>query len=1371
MATLVSPGVSVTLENESFYATAGVGTVPLIVIATAEDKFQPGSSTALASGTIKSEAGKLRLITSQRDALQTYGIPNFYSVSGTPQFDNELNELGLFALYNYLGIANSAYVLRADVDLNQLAPTSVEPVGLPNNGDYWLDLGQTTYGLFTSNGDSNSAYSWKSKSPIVISDKEYLERIVQGNIQNPAPLPSAIQELITQNGILSINNVNIPLVSGDTLTTVVNKINNSRELRSLGISATTFVRVQKFTSSGLLLNGMIYGDVYNLRIKSVDSDVDIVLSGTTPSILTNLGFSNTLPVNVVVPIDSIGEEGDFAVDTYTTSEIDAVSGSHEIKIWQKISLVTTTGTKGWWFNVGSTDETFPGWGWREANPRVITGTVPNPIFTLGESANISVGTQEVNISADNDLTLAGFVSNINSQFNTVGINAIARRKAVGLNSYLEIVNFDSSDIWIHDNSSINGIAKPLGNAGISTSTEFFGSIQGTTSNPSFTAPSMFVNGVSVTNSGNGYVVGDEVTVEGGSPSANLKVETVTVVNTSVVNGGTGYNVRDTLTLTGNGFLSPIILRVDSIGNNGTITGVSIIQKGQYNNISIAPPTANVSINVTSGSGINATFNLYWGASTLNIVDSGTYSIFPASPYTDLTESPSISAGCSFNLQKGFTSADSFTINLGSNVTRTVYVTGTTIDSVVSSINETWPEFTNIGRPVASKITVGSNNYLKITNPNGTRFVLNDVSGTPLKKSGIPVGYRFGKQLIYKGYSPSLQVPKSPAELAVDNVWINTTAQNRGLKFVLKQYRNGVWTPLNIVPNTGNIPVYSSTAIADNAFGSLKATGSVFVQYNSNNKTPAEASFVIKRWDGTAWLPMIYTASSLPPTGRIEDGTYWYNTDLMTDIMVSDGQNWIGYRNMYPGTDPNGPILDASEPLEQSNGSPLADYDIWIDTSDTLNYPRIYRYQSSTSSWILIDKTDQSSSAGIIFKDARPNANGTRTGSMIPSAMVLSNYVDEDAPDARLYPDGLLLFNTRYSTNNIKVWRKNYFNVENYPNVSWRDRWVTLSGNDPTGIPYMGNQAQRNVIVRALKEAIESNQEIRAEQSTFNLIACPGYIETFADMVKLNTDKKETAFVIVDPPARLDPSSISIQHWATNYNGAPLDGPDGLITRHRYAGMYYPWALATNLDGNTVFVPPSVVALRTYAYNDQVAYPWFAPAGFNRGLVTGVSSVGYLTSDNTFQFLQLNQGQRDILYLNSINPIAFIPNRGLVVYGQKTLAQIPSAPDRINVARLINYLNYQLDLLAKPYLFEPNDELTRQSVTTAFNSFMGGLVGQRALYDFAVVCDGTNNTPARIDRNELWIDIAIKPEKAIEFIYIPIRLLNTGDPLPGSIRAA
>jgi hypothetical protein len=555
-------------------------------------------------------------------------------------------------------------------------------------------------------------------------------------------------------------------------------------------------------------------------------------------------------------------------------------------------------------------------------------------------------------------------------------------------------------------------------------------------------------------------------------------------------------------------------------------------------------------------------------------------------------------------------------------------------------------------------------------------------------------------------------------------------------------------------------MYASTTDADSGFGSLKQVGSVFVQYNADGTSPAEATHVIKQWDGSAWNDLEYTPSASAPAGAPEDGTLWYNTQLRADIMVNDGTQWLGYRNMYPATDPNGPILSSTQPTTQSTLAPLVDYDIWIDTNVT-PYPAIYRYDLLTADWVLVDNTDQTTSSGILFADARPNDDGQENGSTLESDMVLSNYVDPDVPDALLYPAGMMLFNTRYSTNNVKVFRVDYLSTG-----TWRDRWVTYSGNQPDGAPYMGSAAQRAVIVRALQGAIASNEAARAEQTVFNLIATPGYVECLDEMITLNVDKKEVAFIVADTPATLDPTGTAFVNWANNTANAAGNGPQGLVSSTPYAAVYYPWGLGTNLDGAEVMVPPSMMALRTIAYSDQVSFPWFAPAGFNRGLVTGVTSVGYLTSENEFAPITLNQGQRDVLYTNKINPIAYIVGRGLVVYGQKTLNPGTTALDRINVARLINYLKYNLDNIAKPFLFEPNDQQTRTNVQTTFNSFMQNLVTLRALYDYAVICDASNNTPTRIDRNELWIDIAIKPEKAIEFIYIPIRILNTGDPLPG-----
>ena len=112
-------------------------------------------------------------------------------------------------------------------------------------------------------------------------------------------------------------------------------------------------------------------------------------------------------------------------------------------------------------------------------------------------------------------------------------------------------------------------------------------------------------------------------------------------------------------------------------------------------------------------------------------------------------------------------------------------------------------------------------------------------------------------------------------------------------------------------------------------------------------------------------------------------------------------------------------------------------------------------------------------------------------------------------------------------------------------------------------------------------------------------------------------------------------------------------------------------------------------------------------------------------------------------------------------GQKTTSPISSALDRINVSRLVKFIKRELRKAVFPYLFEPNDQITRDEAKFTVDGLLSGLLSRRGLYDFASVCDNTNNTPDRIDRNELWIDVAIKPVKAVEFIYIPVRVVNTG----------
>ena len=519
-----------------------------------------------------------------------------------------------------------------------------------------------------------------------------------------------------------------------------------------------------------------------------------------------------------------------------------------------------------------------------------------------------------------------------------------------------------------------------------------------------------------------------------------------------------------------------------------------------------------------------------------------------------------------------------------------------------------------------------------------------------------------------------------------------------------------------------------------------------------------------------WENLTYEASANAPTKDPVNGTLWYSSSLEADIFIAENDGgtmkWFAYANSKnngtAGSIASGGLRDlqivSAQPTVQSDGTALQNGDIWIDSDELDAYPKIYKYNSSTSKWVLLDNTDQSTADGVLFADAAGNPGGVGEDAQSWGTAYAS--FDSDAPNPAVYPAGILLFNTRLSGYNVKKYVTNY----TFDGTNNGDTWVTESGLKTDGSPYMGRHAQRKVVVTAMQASLQSNDDIRAESRFFNLICAPGYPELLDEMITLSTDRKLTAFVLGDTPLRLKPDGTSIQNWATNTAKSPTNDENGLTSSSPYAGIYYPSGFTSDLSGSNVTVPATHIALRTLAFNDTVSFPWFAPAGFSRGLVDNSTSVGYISNEGEFKAVTLSEGQRDTLYSNRVNPIAFIPNRGLTVYGQKTLAATASAMDRINVARLIVYLRYQLDTLAKSFLFEPNDRITRDQVTDTFNRFLEDLVAKRGLFDFLVVCDESNNTGTRIDRNELWIDIAIQPVKAIEFIYIPLRIKNTGESL-------
>jgi hypothetical protein len=535
-----------------------------------------------------------------------------------------------------------------------------------------------------------------------------------------------------------------------------------------------------------------------------------------------------------------------------------------------------------------------------------------------------------------------------------------------------------------------------------------------------------------------------------------------------------------------------------------------------------------------------------------------------------------------------------------------------------------------------------------------------------------------------------------------------------------------------------------------------------------------------------WQPLSYIPNLIRPSVYPTTGTNWYYSVIdQVDIMVNLGGVWKGYGNVgyannglasatiSNSTDPNGPIISATAPTTQSDGTALAYGDLWIDSNDLENYPVISRWQevNGTDQWVQIDNTDQLTENGIVFADARWGNSDTIDPIYDPLPTIVSlltsdDYVDLDAPDAQSYPQGTLLFNTRRSGYNVKQFINNYFNATTFPDAvlpQETSAWVSVSGLMSNGAPYMGRKAQRNMIVQALNACVNTNTQIREEDTFFNIMAAPNYPELQPALITLNNDRSQTAYIVGDTPMRLADDANAIVAWATNEAGATSTGEEGLVSRNTYLGLYYPSGITTDLTGSEVAVPSSHMILRTMIYNDTVAYPWFAPAGQRRGIVDNATNIGYIDgATGEFVTTKNRVALRDVEYTNFINPIAYFTNIGLLNYGNKNSFDSSSALDRTNVARLVCYLRWNLQIALRPFIFEPNDGITRAQAKGVVQTLLADIQSKRGVYDYIVVCDDSNNTPARIDRNELWVDVAIEPTKAAEFIYVPVRILNTGE---------
>ena len=204
--------------------------------------------------------------------------------------------------------------------------------------------------------------------------------------------------------------------------------------------------------------------------------------------------------------------------------------------------------------------------------------------------------------------------------------------------------------------------------------------------------------------------------------------------------------------------------------------------------------------------------------------------------------------------------------------------------------------------------------------------------------------------------------------------------------------------------------------------------------------------------------------------------------------------------------------------------------------------------------------------------------------------------------------------------------------------------------------------------------------------------------------------------------------------------------------NNYSATYFPDVYMDDpVNNRPVRVPATVAALGALGFNDKVAYPWFAPAGFNRGALDNVTNVD----------VRLSSGDRDTLYDARINPIATFPDGGFVIFGQKTMQQGKSALDRVNVRRMLLEVKRLVSLVAKKLIFEQNSPATRSRFVAQVTPLLGLVQAQAGIEQFTVVCDSTNNTQLDVEQNQMNGRIVLVPTRVVEFIAIDFIVTNSG----------
>ena len=603
-----------------------------------------------------------------------------------------------------------------------------------------------------------------------------------------------------------------------------------------------------------------------------------------------------------------------------------------------------------------------------------------------------------------------------------------------------------------------------------------------------------------------------------------------------------------------------------------------------------------------------------------------------------------------------------------------------------------------------------------------------------------------------------------ASISIDLTFISSSValvgyQNLIINGITLYYTGSATTPAN----TSNIIYINTASFSDPIIGveDYVVSASAVLAFSSSFYSP-ELDFI----SSSVTLPNNLVLTSINPNGIIGNG-YTITSGSGLQTLINNAQFFTGGTNTTSFT-----LETISEGIIMNSDGPIGPNNTLLNGSnDNYRYQILATNNNTGTFTLLIRKGNDSQLAPSILETWSNLSLDPLASNYIEK--VIGNQVEIITSDngeyyvvmVGEYPNksnflrvkSVNLITPSYFDNNGNVNSNftsslptSFINNPN-PNANINGTFGGGKGNNiPTGVAgaYYENITNTNIQGLSADSYIESISLLANKDSyKYNFITIPGLIGDATNyplhypvIQQLNTMVQERG----DTMAIIDIAKYNENILPVIFNASSFD--------NSYIATYWPWLKLQNTAiGANIWVPPSTVIPSVYAKNDNIAYPWFAPAGINRGIMPYI-----ITAERP-----LTQGNRDELYQSNINPIATFPGVGVVVFGQKTLQKKKSALDRVNVRRLLIELKNYIRQIADTFVFEQNTQSTRDELLSLINPYLFNVQQQQGLTSFQVIIDNSNNTPDSIDQNQLIGQIYIQPTKTAEFIILDFNILPTG----------